>query len=245
MIEVGILTPHAAAGADDEFCVMAGRAVRTHVRRIRLLPDGSAPTSPEELRAHADPSVVDATAAELHPRSLQAIAYASTSTAYLLGHRDERELVARLADRWDVPVCSTPASAVDALRRLGAERLAVVHPPWFGEEHNALGAAYFRDQGFSVSSAHLADVTDDPALVEPDEVVEWVAENVPGDVDAVFLGGNGVRAARAVGPLEQRLDRPVVESNQVLLWSVNESLGDPLDVRGFGRLLAPRRDDPS
>src|SRR3954451_9031911 len=217
MIDVGILTPHAAAGADDEFCVMAGKDVRTHVRRISLLLACSAPTSPEELRAHADPSVVDATAAELDPRSLQAIAYASTSTAYLLGHRDERELVARLADRWHLPVCSTPTSAVEA--------------------------AYFRDQGFSISSADLADVTDDPALVEHAEVVEWVAEKVPGDVDAVFLGGNGFRAARAVRSLEQRLDRLVLESNQVLLWSVNESLGNPLNVRGFGRLLEPRRED--
>ena len=189
--------------------------------------------------------MVDAAAAQLDPESLQAIAYASTSTAYVLGHRDERDLIARLADRWDIPVCSTPASAVDALRCLGAERLAVVHPPWFGEDRNARGAAYFRDQGFSVSSAGLADITDNPALVEPDEVVEWVAENVPDDVDAVFLGGNGLRAARAVGPLEQRLDRSVLESNQVLLWSVNESLGTPLHVRGFGRLLEPRREDHS
>jgi maleate isomerase len=171
---------------------------------------------------------------------VQAIAYASTSTAYVLGHRDERELISRLADRWDVPVCSTSASVVDALRSLGAERLAIVHPPWFGEECNALGAAYFREQGFSVSGADLAGVSDDPALVEPEEVVEWVAGNVPGDVDAVFLGGNGFRAARAIGPLEQRLDRAVLESNQVLLWSVNEGLGTPLGVRGFGRLLAPR-----
>ena len=67
MIEVGILTPHAAAGADDELCVMAGKVLRTRVGRISLLPDGTAPTSPEELSAHAVPSVVDATAAELDP----------------------------------------------------------------------------------------------------------------------------------------------------------------------------------
>jgi maleate isomerase len=243
MIDVGILTPHEAVGADDELAVMAGGEVRTRVCRISPLPGGSAPTSPEDLRAHADPAVVEAVAVELDPRSLQAIAYASTSTAYVLGHRAERELTARLAERWEIPVCSTPASAVDALRRLGAERLAVVHPPWFGEDRNSLGAAYFRDQGFSVSRADLADVTNDPAHVDPDEVVEWVAENVPSDADAVFLGGNGFRAARAIGPLEQRLDRLVLESNQVLLWSVNESLGTPLDVRGFGHLLERRRED--
>lgn len=245
MIDVGILTPHRAAGADDEFAVMASADVRTRVRRISLLPDGSPPTSPEELRAHANPVVFDAAAAELDPRSLQAIAYASTSTAYVLGHRAERELIARLADRWNLPVCSTPASAVEALRCLGAERLAIVHPPWFGEDRNALGAGYFREQGFSVISACLADGTSDPARVEPDEVVEWVAGNVPGEVDAIFLGGNGFCAARAIGPLEKRLDRLVLESNQVLLWSVNESLGTPLDVRGFGRLWEARRDKNS
>jgi maleate isomerase len=217
--------------------------VRTRVRRISLSPGGSAPTSPEDLRAHADPSVVEAAAAQLDPRSLQAIAYASTSTAYVLGHRDERDLIARLRDRWDLPVCSAPASAVDALRHLGAERVALVHPPWFGEDRNALGSRYFRHQGFSVVRADLADITTDPRLVEPDVVVEWVAENVPRDVDAVFLGGNGFRAARAVGPLERCLGRPVLESNQVLLWSINQSLGDLLDVRGFGRLLDPRRGD--
>jgi len=243
VIDVGILTPHAAAGADVEFCVMADKDVRTRLRRISPLPNGSAPGSLEELRALADWSVVDAAAAELDPRSLHGIAYASTSTAYVLGYRAERELIARLADRWEVPVCSTPASAVDALCRLGVERLAVVHPPWFGEDHNARGTAYFRDQGFSVSSQGFADVTDDPALVEPDEVIEWVAANVRDDVDAVFLGGNGFRVARAVAPLEQRLDRPVIESNQVLLWALNESLGTPLGIRGFGQLLEPRRED--
>ena len=65
------------------------------------------------------------------------------------------------------------------------------------------------------------------------------------DVDAVFLGGNGFRVAGAVGPLEERSDRLVLESNQVLLWSVNVSLGAPLDVRGFGRLLEPRRGNHS
>ena len=245
MIDVGILTPHEAAGADDELAVMAAADVRTRVRRISLLPDGSAPASPEDLRAHADPSAVDDAAVELDPRSLQAIAYASTSTAYVIGHRLERELIDRLGERWKIPVCSTPAAAVDALRRFGAERLALVHPPWFGEDRNALGAAYFRDQGFSVSTADLADVTDDPALVASDEVVEWVGKNVAGDADAVFLGGNGFRVAGAVGPLEERLDRLVLESNQVLLWSVNQSLGSPLHVRGFGRLLEPRPEDHS
>jgi maleate isomerase len=222
MINVGVLTPHEAAGADDELPLMSGGRVRTEVRHVPMYPGTSTPDAPETVHA---------------------IVYASTSTGYAIGARAERELVARLTERHGVPACSTSASAVDALRRFGAERLAVVHPPWFGEDRNAQGAKYFRDEGFTVVSAELADVTNDPARVTADEVVAWVADHVPDDAVAVFLGGNGFRVAHAIAPLEQRLGRLVLESNQVLLWSVNESLGVPHDIRSFGRLLDPRRKD--
>ena len=106
-----------------ELCVMAGQALRTRVGRISLAPDGSAPTSPEELSAQADPSVVEATAAELDPGSLQAIVYASTSTAYVLGHRHERELVARLARSRGAQTGAASIRAAAACNRNGLSEL--------------------------------------------------------------------------------------------------------------------------
>jgi hypothetical protein len=50
--------------------------------------------------------------------------------------------------------------------------------------------------------------------------------------EAVFIGGNGFRAARAVHHLECRTGRLVLEANQVLLWSVLEKAGAPVAVRG-------------
>jgi maleate isomerase len=239
VITVGVVTPHAVAGADVELRDMAGDLVHTRVARIVSPRAGEAepPTSVSGLRALTRPALLDKAVAELQPESLDVLAFASTSTAYAIGPAAERRLVGRLRERWSLPVCSTPASTVDALRYFGVQRLSLVHPPWFGAGRSALGAEYFREQGFTVVQAQLADVLDDPELVEPHHVVEWVASHVDPTVEAVFLGGNGFRAARAIRALEERLGRLILESNQVLLWWAMAETGACVQVRDSGSLL--------
>jgi maleate isomerase len=240
VITVGVVTPHAAAGFDVEFGDLAGDRVSTRVARIwpdQDAADDSPPTSADGLRALTRPDVIDEAVARLEPDTLDVLAYASTSSAYAVGHAAECDLVARLRDRWSVPACSAAATAVESLRRFGARRLALVHPPWFGADRSALGTAYFGEQGFTVTQSLLAEVPDDPELVEPHHVVDWVSTHVDLDVDAVFLGGNGFRAARAVPELESRLGCLVLESNQVLMWWALSQTGTALGSHGFGALL--------
>jgi len=142
-----------------------------------------------------------------------------------------------------VPVCASSLSAVLALRSRHVRRISLVHPPWFGRSLHELGAEYFRSQGFEVVEARLADLPDDPSQVEPAMVVEWVTRQLCDRAKAVFIGGNGFRAARAVHHLECRTGRLVLEANQVLLWSVLENTGAPVAVRGFGKLFDHRQPD--
>jgi maleate isomerase len=238
MITVGIITPHVAAGADVEFHDLAGDQVATRVARIRpSAADLESPTSADGLRALARPDLLDAAVTRLEPGSLDALAYASTSTAYAMGPAGERDLAARLRHRWSLPVSSTPAAAVEALRRCGAQRLSLVHPPWFGDDRAARGTAYFGQEGFIVVQAELAGVPEDPDLVEPDHVVDWASSHIDPDVDAVFVGGNGFRAAGAVATLEERLGCLVLESNQVLLWSALVATGVSVGLHGCGSLF--------
>ena len=235
---VGVLTPHAAAGAEAEFARMAPARVRTKVARIRPgAGDGEPPTSAEGLRALATPAAIDEAASALFPGSVEVLAYASTSSGYAIGYDAESALLQRLRERWIVPACAPSWSAVSALRSRHIERISVVHPPWFGDSLNRLGAGYFHGQGFEVVEAHLAELPDDPDVIEPAMVVEWVSRHVSRRAEAVFIGGNGFRAAEAVDRLEDRLGRPVLEANQVLLWSVLRSAGVPAQSEGFGVLF--------
>jgi maleate isomerase len=162
VISIGVLTPHAAAGPEVELPDMAHGRVATLVSRV-VAPGtdvsgaGEPPTSPSGLRELTDPSALDEGVAAFGG-SVDAIGYASTSTGYAIGFDAEAAMLERLSQRSGLPVAGTSLSAGAALRALHVQRVALVHPPWFDEELNDLGAAYFRSQGFEVVSSESADL---------------------------------------------------------------------------------------
>jgi maleate isomerase len=229
VIRIGVLTPHTAKGAEAEFPAMAPGLVDVTVARIAT--DDPADVSDRRL---------DEAAERLAAGPIDGLAYASTSAAYAVGFDLEAALLSRLARLVRVPVAATCASAVLALRALGVARLALVHPPWFETSLNELGAAYFQNQGVDVVFSASADLPNDPSLIEPEAVCEWTSRHVRDDAEAVFIGGNGFRAAGAIEPLEIAIRRPVLTSNQVLLWNLLGQAGAELQISGYGRLFARR-----
>jgi len=147
-------------------------------------------------------------------------------------------MVSWLAALLDVPVASTCGSAVLALRVLRVERLALIGAPWFDPKLNELGAAYFGGQGFDVVSSASADLSQDPRRIEPAAIAAWTSRHVGDEAEGVFIGGNGFRAARAVEQLETAIGRPVLTSNQVLLWNLLGRAGAPVEITGYGQLFA-------
>jgi maleate isomerase len=235
MIRIGVLTPHAAIGPEEELPAMApGRVV---ARVVRITTD-AAPAQPPALRALTIPQVLDHAAGMLAEDSVDVVGYASTTTAYVVGFEEEAAIAARVSALLDVPAAATCASAVLALRVLRAERVALIGAPWFEPELNKLGAAYFRGQGFDVVSSMSADLSHDPRRIDGDAVYAWVSQHVLDDAQAVFIGGNGFRAVRAIERLETALGRPVLTANQVLLWNLLVQAGAPVEIRGYGALFA-------
>jgi maleate isomerase len=239
LISICVLTPHAAVGPEEELLAMAPD-ITIRVVRIRGKIEGAEepPTSPVGLRALTAAPVLDEAVELAVAEPIDAIAYASTTSAYAIGFEDEVAMLARLSRRAGIPVVGTCASAVRVLRLLDARRIALMHPPWFDEELNQLGASYFGSQGFEVVSSASADLAPDPDRIEPAAVVEWGSRQIPPDADAVFIGGNGFRAAAAIDALERRTGCLVLESNQLLLWEILAQTGSRLSIRGFGRLFA-------
>jgi maleate isomerase len=79
--------------------------------------------------------------------------------------------------------------------------------------------------------------------IEPDAVVEWTGRHVADDADAVFMGGNGFRAASEIEDLEAATGRPVLESNQVLLWNLLAHAGATFTVGGHGKIFERKQAD--
>lgn len=234
---------------------MAPPDIGIHAARVPFgaMASGGAmdPTIPlAPVRAFAEPPDVDDAVALLAAAPVHAIGFGFTSSAYTLGAEAEEHMITRLSDRArGLPVVTPTAAAVTGLRAQGAERVALVHPPWFDAELNGLGRAYFRAAGFDVVFAEPAGLPSQQQMVSPTDLFGWVRKNIPTTAGAVVIGGNGFRAVGIIEALEAALDRPVLTANQVLLWAALTAAGaNPATVQGYGRIfstsLPPAREAP-
>ena len=121
--------------------------------------------------------------------------------------------------------------------RIRDRTVPLVHPPWFDDETNDLGAVYFQTQGFDAVATRADTLPDDPAQVRPGPVTDWVSHHLADHIEAVFLGGNGFHAVEAVEQIERRTGRLVLSANQVLLWSILAATRLPIEITAYGRLL--------
>jgi|1186.fasta_scaffold67611_1 maleate isomerase len=213
-VTVGILTPHAAPGPEVELPALSHGRVRTVVVRAG---------SPRDLGASTNPAALEEAAATFRSSEVDAVAHASTTTGYLIGASKEAWLVAELERLCGVPAFASCGAAVAALRAGGAARVQLVHPPWFAHALDDQGVAYFRAQGFHVVATRAEELPDDPALVEPEQIVEWVEQHLRDDLDGIYLAGNGFRTAATLNELQRRTGKVIVSANQALLQAVLSS----------------------
>jgi maleate isomerase len=225
---IGVMTPHFDGVPESECWTMAPAGVAIYAARVPFV----------DARTFAQPPHVDTTAELLAAAPLHAIIYAFTSSSYLLGPEADTALKGRLEQRTrGIPVVIPAVAAVEALRPCGLRRLALIHPPWFRDEVTQAGATYFRGHGFDVVYAGAVEPARGFSEVPAGELYEWARTHVPAEADAVFFGGNGLRAIGVIRALEEDLDRTVLTANQVALWQALRCGGTRAPVSGYGRLF--------
>jgi maleate isomerase len=177
-------------------------------------------------------------AASLFPEavSLDAVGYACTSGATVLGEAAVERLVRGARPETAV---TNPLSALKAAcAALGLRRLGLVtpyEPPVSRAICDALSQSGIEVAGFgSFGITNESTV----AAIEPESVVQAmlaVAESAP--CDAVFASCTNLRALEAVEAVERRLGKPALCSNQVLAWHMLRLAGLQDSPSGAGRLF--------
>jgi maleate isomerase len=203
----------------------------------RVAPAVPPPSAAADLRALATPSALQPAVAALCESSVDVIAYASTTSGYAIGHEAEAELMSRLRELAGVPVVSSGLAARQALKTFGVRRIALIHPPWFEDEMADLGAKYFQD--FDVVTLTATPLPNRPDLVQPEQIIDYVTNHVDASTDAVFIAGNGFRAASTIKQLERHTGQLVLTANQVLLWSTLAATNSDLQIEDHGNLFHP------
>jgi maleate isomerase len=138
-----------------------------------------------------------------------------------------------------VPASTGVRAAMEALRAVGARRIAIASP--YPERHNRAMADYLARHGFDIASAEGMDVPFKrlQAVTPPD--IRAFADDVLSrakDCDALYLPCPQWQAAQIVEAMERDTGIPIVAYSHASFFVAFKALGITGPIKGHGRLLA-------
>jgi maleate isomerase len=137
-----------------------------------------------------------------------------------------------------VPATTNSQGVVEALKALGAKKIAVSTP--YNEETTQKLKYFLECKGFNVinlkkTPGYLNDFG--KFLLSPEQAYLQAKETYSSDADAVLISCAGWRTLPIIDKLENDLGVPVVTSVQAVMWHALRLAGIKDKIEGKGQLL--------
>ncbi len=227
---IGLIVPSSNTTMEPELYRMAPQGVSVHTSRVPLRE-----VVPSEL-LEMERSALRA-ARELADAEVDLVLYGCTSGSLIGGPEFDRAIEVKIREATGRPALTTATAVVEALRALGARRVAVATP--YVEEVNEAERRYLEAHGFEVVAVRGMGIRRNVEIgrVPPHEVYRLARSVYREGADGLFISCTNLRTIEVVELLERDLGVPVVTSNQASMWASLRRLGIGEKIGGFGRLL--------
>lgn len=129
------------------------------------------------------------------------------------------------------------SGVIRALNALQARRIVIATP--YLDEVNRREVDYLERAGFEVLSICGLNLEKDSDMVRvaPDYITEFALAQDHPDADAIFVSCGALRTLDVVAEIESRAGKPVVCSNQAMIWDCLRLAGIDDRFEGYGRLM--------
>ncbi|WP_394209862.1 Asp/Glu racemase [Enterovibrio calviensis] len=227
---IGVIALATDFNIEHDFSHLYPDDVRAFTSRVRNVN----PLTVENLRSMA-PGISAAADCILPGTDLDVIIYACTSGTVAIGSDRVTELVQRA--RPGAQVTNPVTAALCAFEALGAKRISILTP--YTDAVNREMATLFIEQGYDVLNIAGFGFEDDTAMtyISREDIAQAAISTCHPDADLLFISCTALRASSVVSRLELALDKPVLSSNQVLVWHSLRLVNYPRPITGFGVLL--------
>lgn len=227
---IGLLIPSNNTVIEPELYRMVPEGVSVHGTMMFLegMGDGA---------MHTMEAVAERGMRELVGAAVDVIVYACFGTT-LAKDRDWATKFREKGERLSNVPCTTASLAMlNALSHLEVQRIAVGAP--YPEDLNERLESYFADNGFTVVSHRGLGIDDVHEFCrQPPNVAYELARAVDcPEAEAICLLATDFRTIEVLEPLEHDLGKPVISTNQSILWKALQLTGVHERIQGFGRLL--------
>ncbi len=228
---IGLITVASGSSTEAEFNRYVPEGVAVLTTRIPL--EGISLEALTKMRSYLDEA-----ASLLAGAEVDVIVFACTAGSLVRGVGYDKEIIEALQSRTGVPVTTTSSGVVKSLSALGIKKIAVATP--YPNEVNQAEKAFLEGSGFEVVCIKGLELLE-PRLVPqvpPGEMYRLAIEVFSEDVEGVFISCTGLHVDTIIELLEKDLKRPVITSNQVMLWDVLRKINVNEKIEGLGRLFA-------
>ena len=228
---IGLLLPSVNRAAEPQIHAMLPKGVSLHTTRLRL-------RASDEDAINEMVSDVERGAAMLADADVDLIVFHCTAASMFAPGFDDG-IIERIENATGKNATSTSKGCLEAFELFGAKKITLTTP--YIQETNDREVAYLASHNVKVLSETGAGIGGDGAAMLAIEPEEWRrrvnAQDEP-ESQAAFISCTAVRAVEAIEPIEADIDKPVITSNQAMLWHALRKLDIDDRPQGFGRLMA-------
>ena len=171
----------------------------------------------------------------LPDEKLSTIAYGCTSGTIAIGEDKVKEKI--LLAKPGCYVTTPVTSAIKAFKQMNIKKIALFTP--YPDSVNKIILDYFTKKNIEVSSFASLNLNLDSefANVDPNYILEISSKLETKNADALFISCTALPVLNILDKLEQTIKKPVLSSNQTLIWDTIRSIGYKSPIRGYGKLL--------
>jgi maleate cis-trans isomerase len=229
---IGLIIPSSNRLTEPQMHRYAPEGVIVHVTRLRMTGAHHVPLS--DLL----PRIVESSLA-LADAHCDAIVFHCTASSMEAGLSGEQCVLEAMRTATERAVASTATATLAAMRALDMHRIALFSP-YIAATH-AHEIDFLEEAGLRVVGGRCLALGggDEYTGVPPSEWLRIGRSETPPDADGVFLSCTNIHSPDVIDSLEQSLGRPVVTSNQAVLWYAVRQCGLRDRVAGLGRLFDP------
>lgn len=226
---IGVLVPFTNTNLEPDFAMVRPDGISFHFARLGGYDADEIPD--DKQMAGMGASTIDEPLRMIAGVKPDIVMYGCTSATLTHGVAFDRQLAARIQKDTGAATITAASALVHALNSLGAKRVGFASP--YVGAINQQAISFLADAG--VETVNVADVGKalgnyGQGALTPDEVFALGERADHPDAEAIVMSCTDMRSIEVIDGLEAELGKPVVSSNQAMLFEALEVL----DIRNSG-----------
>ena len=228
---IGLIVPSSNTNVEPDCMMLCPPGVTIHSSRsggydVETIPDSA------EMRRFVRQSV-DKNCKDLMDARVDVIAYGCTSATLSDGPEFDSAFCRRMMDLTGRPAVTTAGALVEAIQHIGASKVAFTSP--YVKALSAESVKYLKDSNIDVVTEVVFDrelnSLEQNALT-PQDAYEMALKADHPDAQAIVVSCTDYLAVDAIPAIEAFLKKPVITSNQALMFVCLKRLNIP-----YGNLI--------